>query len=136
MYSLDLRKKVIEAYLEGEESLRQIAERFKVSFTFVYQMWTKYKKTGDVKPLEYKGRPAYKLGAEQLNKLVEKVLKSNDLTQKELATEYEKETGIKISQSTLSRKLAKVGISRKKKPITTPKEKPQRSTTKELSSKK
>ena len=114
MYSIDLRKKVIEAYTEGEGSLREIAERFRVSFSFVYRLWEKYKKTANVEPEPHGGGRKSKINEEILEKLEEKVEGKNDLFQREIAKEYERLTGVKISQATVCRTLAKIRLSRKK----------------------
>ncbi len=44
-YSLDLRKRVIEAYEAKEESLRQIAKCFCVSLSFVRDLTRRYRET-------------------------------------------------------------------------------------------
>lgn len=114
MLSIDLRKRIVETYLEGEESLRKIAERFKVSFSSVYRFWTKYKQSGNVEALPHTGGKTYKITEEQFEEIVEVLEVKNDLTQQELVQICEDKLGIKVSQPTISRRLAQLEISRKK----------------------
>ena len=51
-YSIDFRKKVLEAYKNKEGCMRDIADRFNVSLIFVFTLWRRYKETGDVIPKE------------------------------------------------------------------------------------
>lgn len=114
MYSVDLREKIIEVYLEGNESLRQIAKRFRVSFSFVYDIWTKYKQTGNVNPKEYKGKVP-KIVGENIQILEKAIEGKNDILQKEILEIYKEKVGIIVSQSTISRTLKRLKITRKKK---------------------
>jgi transposase len=50
-YSLDFRKKIIEAHKEGY-SVRKIAQRFMISPSTVQKLITKYRTTGDLTPLK------------------------------------------------------------------------------------
>ena len=45
-YSIDLRQRVIDAYKAKEGSQRQLAERFKVSLSFVKRLICRYRDTG------------------------------------------------------------------------------------------
>jgi transposase len=47
-YSSDLRRRVIETYIAKEGSQRQLAQRFKVSLTFVRNLLRHYRQTGKV----------------------------------------------------------------------------------------
>jgi len=42
-YSLDLRQKIIHAYINQEGSIRQVAQRFKVAKSFVQKLLKRYK---------------------------------------------------------------------------------------------
>lgn len=50
-YSTDLRQRVIDAYEAKEGSQRQLAERFKVSLSFIKRLIRRYGDTGQVTPL-------------------------------------------------------------------------------------
>lgn len=113
MYSIDLREKIIEAYLEGNESLRNIAKQFRVSFSFVYEIWTKYKQTGNVNPKEYKGKVPKIIG-ENIEILKQAIEQNNDILQKEIVEIYKEKVGIEVTEATISRTLKKLKITRKK----------------------
>ncbi|WP_220094739.1 helix-turn-helix domain-containing protein [Picosynechococcus sp. PCC 11901] len=49
-YSVDLRQKIIDTYLEGKLSQRQIAEQFRVAYSFVRKLTKQYRETGDIQP--------------------------------------------------------------------------------------
>jgi transposase len=49
-YSIDFRKKIIEAYEQGQGSIRKIAKRFLVSPDTVQRLIKQYRETGDVSP--------------------------------------------------------------------------------------
>ncbi|PNJ91652.1 helix-turn-helix domain-containing protein, partial [Cylindrospermopsis raciborskii] len=49
-YSIDLRNRVIVAWVAQEGSQRQLAERFKVSLSFVRNLVRRYRETGQVEP--------------------------------------------------------------------------------------
>ena len=55
-YSGDLRRRVIEAYVAKEGSQRQLAQRFKVSLSFVRNLLRHYRQNGQI---EAKRRGGY-----------------------------------------------------------------------------
>jgi len=54
-YSNDLRTKIIEAYQKKEGSLRKLAKRFSVSFSFVWRLVKRFRKRGSVAPKPHRG---------------------------------------------------------------------------------
>ncbi len=54
-YSIDLRQKIIDAYENDEGSMRILAKRFKVSFSFVTNLLKRYFLTGNAAPKAYGG---------------------------------------------------------------------------------
>jgi putative transposase len=46
-YSLDLRQKVVEAYVNKEGSIRKLAERFKISKNVVSSFIARFRSTGE-----------------------------------------------------------------------------------------
>jgi transposase len=65
-YSIDLRRKIIDAYKAEEGSYRQLAKRFRVSLSFVQTLLKRYKDTGTVEPLPHSGGRQLKLNSENL----------------------------------------------------------------------
>ncbi|EDZ95045.1 hypothetical protein AmaxDRAFT_2223 [Limnospira maxima CS-328] len=49
-YSLDFRKKIVEAYEKGDTSIRKVAKRFLVSPDTVRRLVKQYRLTGDLSP--------------------------------------------------------------------------------------
>jgi transposase len=54
-YSIDLRKRVINAYEAHESSQRQLSKRFQVSLSFVKSLISRYRKTGEISPKPHGG---------------------------------------------------------------------------------
>jgi len=48
--SLDLRERIIEAYENGEGSIRELAHRFKVGFATVWRLLKRYRTAGEIAP--------------------------------------------------------------------------------------
>ena len=54
-YSQDLRKRILDTVERGEESFRQIARRFLVSFSFVTRLVQRHRSTGSLQPEPHGG---------------------------------------------------------------------------------
>ncbi|WP_246162995.1 MULTISPECIES: helix-turn-helix domain-containing protein [Brasilonema] len=54
-YSTDLRQRVVDAYKAKEGSQRQLADRFKVSLSFVQRLIRRYRNTGKVSAKPHRG---------------------------------------------------------------------------------
>ena len=83
-YSIDLRKKIVEVWKKENISIRKLAERFRVSKSFIQKLIKKSQETGDIRPLPQGGSPPSKLNSTQLVLLVELMEKNNDATLEEL----------------------------------------------------
>ena len=83
-YSSDLRQRVIDAYKSKEGSFRQLADRFKVSLSFVQRLINRYQNTGLVAPKPHGGGAAAKLTAEDLPIVQQLVNEQPDATLSEL----------------------------------------------------
>ncbi len=64
--SVDLRQRILAAYDAKEGSQRQLAERFKVSLSFIRDLRRQHRETGSVQPKPHAGGAVAKLGLEQL----------------------------------------------------------------------
>ena len=102
-YSEDFRKRIIAAYLEGDESIRQIAKRFEVSKSFVQKILKQYRETGTVAPKAYRRGKSRKLNSKQINLVAELVKQNDKVTLQQLCDMLESKTGVKISPSTMSK---------------------------------
>ena len=114
-YSLDLRKRIVESYLAGEGSIRDIAKRFLVSPTTVHQYLKLYRQKESLLPKKgVVGRKPVVAG-EQLQ-LVETLLQNkSDMTLTELCTAFERKTGLKVSSASMWRAIRKIDLTYKKR---------------------
>src|SRR3954447_12922265 len=110
-YSQDLRERILETVQRGEGSLRQIAQRFLVSLSFVVRLLQTYRRPGSIQPRPHRGGNPAKLGPEDLERLRELVQKQPDATLEELRQRL----GAACCLMTISRALCKLGLPRKKK---------------------
>ncbi len=114
-YSLDLRQKIIDIYLEGKISQRQLAKQFRVALSFVEKLLKQYRETGSIAPKVRQQQTPTKLNQEQLNILAAVVSDNNDATLDEVRRLLEQKTGVLIGRSTLDRMLRLLNLSLKKK---------------------
>lgn len=115
-YSTDLRQRVIEAIDAKEGSQRQLAERFKVSLSFVRDLRRRNRETGTVEPKPRRGGTVPKLNASQLP-IVEQLVKAQpDALLRELCERFAERTTIRVSLSTMHRAVEQLSLSYKKKP--------------------
>ena len=120
VYSDDLRKKAAEAYLNNQGSMRQIAERFAVSLSFIFNLIKGLKKNGHIRPKPHGGGMPAAVNEEGCRFLSEVIARQSDLTLEELCRHYREKFGRKVSKSAMDRTLKKMKITRKKKFFTTP----------------
>jgi len=113
-YSLDLRQKIVDIYLEGKVSQRQLAKQFRVALSFVEKLLKQHRETKSIAPKVRQQQTPTKLNQEQLNVLSLIVSENNDATLNELRILLEKQTGVLIGRSTLDRMLRLLKINRKK----------------------
>src|SRR3954470_13452428 len=110
-YSQDLRKRVIATVERGEGSLRQIAQRFLVSLSFVTRLLHHHRTTGSLEPKPHGGGRPPALGPAQLKRLRATIKKKPDATLEELRQSL----GVACSTMAIVRALKKLKITRKKK---------------------
>ena len=110
-YSPDLRQRILETVQRGEGSLRQIAQRFLVSLSFVVRLLQTYRRTGSIQPRPHRGGNPAKLAPEDLERLRELVQQQPDATLEELRQRL----GVACSTMAICRALKKMGLPLKKK---------------------
>lgn len=111
VYSQDLRKRVIDTVERGDGSLRQIAQRFLVSLSFVVRLLRHYRTTGSLEPKPHGGGRQPALSPAQLKRLAALIRKKPDATLEELR----RSLGVDCSTMAIVRALKKLKITRKKK---------------------
>lgn len=114
-YSLDLRQKILSAWQNKENTQRGLAQRFKVSLSFVRDMLRRYRETNEIaaKPQGGDRRSKIKDKDEELVKAI--IRDNNDIYLRELQQELQDKHGIQVSVSSLSRTLKRLNLRRKKK---------------------
>lgn len=112
--SVDLRQRILDAYQAKEGSQRQLAERFKVSLSFIRDLMRHHRETGTVQPKPHGGGAVAKLSKEQLP-IVEALVKAQpDALLTELCDRFAEQTGIEVSVSTMQRVVSQLRLSVKK----------------------
>lgn len=113
--SLDLRKRIVDAYERGEGSQANIAQRFGVGTSTVERLLKQWRTTGSLEPKKLGGSTP--IVSEKQQSQVETWIKQQpDLTQDELAQRFTAETGRSVSRRTMGRVRARLGLTRKKRP--------------------
>jgi len=110
-YSQDLRQRILETIQRREGSLRQIAQRFLVSLSFVVRLLQTYRRTGSIQPQPHRGGNPAALGPEDLERLRDLVREQPDATLEELRQWL----GVACSTMAICRALKKLRLPRKKK---------------------
>ena len=119
-YSLDLREKIVEAYLHNEGSIRHLAKRFNVSACFVWGLMHRFRSTGHCAPKPHGGGNPPRIAASQYETVTTVVKHYPDATLQELCDHVEATCHITPSQSSLHRTLDTLHLTRKKRAITQP----------------
>lgn len=115
-YSEDLRRRVIAAWLAKEGSQRQMAQRFKVSLSFVRNLLRHYRESGQIEAKQRGGYQKPTIQDEHLSMIKSWVEGKNDLLLTELCDRFAESTGIEVSITTMHRAVEKLGLRCKKKP--------------------
>jgi transposase len=113
--SIDLRRRVVDAYLAGDGTYAEVAARFSVGEATVNRWLRRHRETGriDPKPHRSGNRPKVdERGHELLRQLVQE---RPDATLTELASAYQARTSVKLAVCMVYRELTRLGITRKKR---------------------
>jgi transposase len=113
--SVDLRQRIIAACKAKEGSQRQLAERFKVSLSFIRDLRRHYRQTGTVQPKPHGGGAVALIRKEHLPIVEALVTTQPDALLKELCEGFAKQTAVEVSVSTMQRALTRLKLSVKKK---------------------
>jgi len=113
-YSLDLRRRVLDAYRNGEGSQRRLAARFSVSLSFVRNLLRLVRETGGASPRPRGGGHRPKLDPQAMSAVVRLVRATPDATLDELREQVLRQTGREVSRATMCRAVRRAGWRRKK----------------------
>ena len=113
--SNDLRRRIIEAIQENEESQPEIAERFSVALSTVEKLWHRFRVTGSYEPLPHAG------GRKRLLETAEELIRAAvaaqpDITLAELSAQVAlRKSQPPVSLMTMSDELRRLDLPRKKR---------------------
>ena len=113
-YSLDLRKRVLQAALSGNYTIAEVAARFAVGTMFVNKMLRLHRAGQDLAPRPHGGGRRALLSAAHHKLLRAEVRRSNDATLSELRAHLAEQAQVAVSIPTLGRVLQQLGLPRKK----------------------
>src|SRR5215218_2798424 len=113
-YSLDLRQKVVAAVERGDSTIEEVATAFGVGQTFVKKMLRQHRESGDLSPRPHGGGQIRRLSDRHLKLLRREVARSPDKTAAALRDHLEERASVSVSRPTVTRALARLGLSRKK----------------------
>jgi transposase len=111
---MDLRRRVVEAYLNGEGTYIEVAQRFAIGPASVSRWLTRQRRTGDVAPRGHAGGQEHLIPDDELPLLVELVQSMPDATAQELSDEWAKRYGVVLSRSAMQRTLKRADLRWKK----------------------
>jgi len=114
-YSLDLRKRIVDAIERGVGTRSAIARLFGVHESFVYKLLRQKRQRGDIAPLPHGGGAEAKLNEDQLMVLTDLVAEFPDATLDELRQQLKKRVRVEVSVPTIWRACEALGLPRKKK---------------------
>jgi len=101
-----------------EGSQRQVAQRFKVSLSFVRNLLRHYRESGQIEAKQRGGYQKPTIQDEHLSMIKSWVEEKNDLLLTELCDRFAERTGIEVSITTMHRAVEKLGLRVKKKAFT------------------
>ena len=115
-FSIDLRRRIVAAYEEATATFREIAERFSVGEATVNRFVNRFRREGTVEPKPHGGGTAPLLGEQEHAQIAALVAEKPDRTIAELVSELSRQHGLTVSPATMSRTIAKLRLTRKKRP--------------------
>lgn len=124
-YSLDLRRKIVDAYAVGDISQRKLAKNFGVTLSFVQNLLKHQRELGSIAPKVRTEQTPTKLNADQLEILRQLVEAQPDATLAELRNQPYERTAVSIGVATVDRMVRLKLNLRLKKKVSTPPRKAQ-----------
>lgn len=103
------RKNILDAKQRGE-TRKTIAMWLNISISTVDKVWKRFKDTGSIEPIPYKGRKS-KITSDQEDNIKATIAEIPDITLDELIEKL----SLPLNRSGLSKKIRKMGISFKKR---------------------
>jgi transposase len=114
-YSVDLRERIV-ASVDAGTPRAQVIRIFQISAATLKRYLKQYRTSGNLAPRPHTGGRQPQIAADQYPTLRQLIAATPDATLAELCTQWQAATGVCVSQATLSRALAQLGWTRKKRP--------------------
>jgi transposase len=114
-YSIDLGQRVVGAYEQGEGTIAELAELFRVSTFFIVKMLGVHRRGESLEPKPHGGGAPGALNEDQREMLRAAVSERSDATLKELQKVLATKGRLKVSEATICRELQKLNLGRKKR---------------------
>jgi transposase len=121
-YSNDLRRKFLQAYDEGEGTLEELAEQFRVSLSWAKKVSARRTRTGEVEAPVWRHGPVSRVTAEVQEWIRRQIRAQPDTTLQELREQLEEAKHVRLSMGRMWLALRQLGLPLKKK-RSTPKSK-------------
>lgn len=114
-YPMELRERVVTAWMEGGSTQREVADRFVVGLPTVGRWVARQRETGSVKPSAMGGAHRPYVVDEAGGALILEMLECvPDRTLPEICEAYAGATGVKVSPQTMSDTVRRIGLTRKR----------------------
>jgi len=114
--SLDLRKRIVTRYERGGITYAELAETFGVGEATVSRLLRRRRERGALERDAPGGGYPPRIAPEQFSQLLKLVAEKPDRTVAELCEDWLARYGGSLSLSSMTRALARAGVTRKKKP--------------------
>jgi transposase len=114
-YSNDLRRKFLQAYDEGEDTLEELAEQFRVSLGWAKKISARRTRTGEVEAPVWRHGPVSRVTAEVQEWIRRQIRAQPDTTLQELCDQLEKAKHVRLSMGRMWLALRQLGLPLKKK---------------------
>jgi transposase len=101
-YSIDFRRKMVDAYEKGKTSIREVARRFLVSPDTVRRLLKQHRLTGDLTPQKC-GSKRESILSEYTEAVIKIVEDRPDFTLWQYCEQIREELGVDVSTSTMDR---------------------------------
>jgi transposase len=116
-YSMDLRKRVVQAVDNKEGTHKEIAKTFRVSKAFLEKLLKQRRERGSIEALPHGGGQVPLLDESKESLIANRVEGDNDATLEELCEYLENKTKLRVSISTMCRVLQRLELRRKKNSV-------------------
>ena len=114
-YSNDLRRKFLQAYDEGEGTLEELAEQFRVSLAWARKISARRFRTGEVEAPVWRHGPVSRVTPEVQEWIRKQIRAQPDTTLQELREQLEEAKQVRLSMGRMWLALRQLGLPLKKK---------------------